>query len=1175
MADENLTSEEQIVQDYATYDTNYFTGSQVSLFLGPVWIEDFVSIRWQMRNSKSPVYGYNELYSDMDISGKFLVEGSLTVNFRETDYLQRLILQIQQAIENQPDKIDDIIESQKGKFRTRIENRLLQENSGDASKVAALIEEAKTRLNVLVNELSNQEENIFNFELTVVAGNYRSGADDSAIKIFEGFTISDEIGQSEPDDTPLYTTYRWYARKSRSRITKPQVVESGTAAPIDVKRMIDEICDKLVNGFGLDNKKTLLKLLTEKNSVRPAKLTLFDVAGSGAYAKEKKRGLIDIPYIEFINKSTELGSNDLTKDIESIDKIGHTGLVKVGTNNYGYKANINKYVIRYSCPIIFDIEQPVYEFELDPLTNTILFERDSKPIDKSGSKLTSTIATGTNVFNYPLVLDNTSGKLQYIDHEKMGYEGNGFELIGQIMPSPPSSRGAGIPTRSFLPDAAYNIKTVTPKTFSSFTNSFLSTSEPITVLKQRKNYFKSKVNNSGSSDANTESNEETIEEIVSMPLNTTSYYDWTKLLGYNETSKLFKTIKPIPFYYVNRYITEQDISTPEAISAMRKGDFSTFENSNDLKGFVGTEGVDFAIVPLEQYSYVGSLLDFIGTDELEDFIYRNYNLKELIKTKYNNDLLNNVDFANRQKSLHIFPVVVNIEDYIKQKDQKDDLGNSLDTLFALQAQRNIWVNGASEGKVLQDILKLLSNGTSNISTLSNIYSDIHYDYLFKNTSGMTVAGITKEIEFSMITKVDPLEELKGKDDIYNYYIQFFCIVSTIPSIPRKPIVKQIDKVKTKYSLVNYKGLSTTIDETKESPTATTTKTKEEIDKEQNGRLSDYDKGFGTLKPLTYNSPTAPVVEYEVYIRSDLKHYDVQDSAIDTFINSIGSLFGIIKWKNIVTYMKEFKTYVNQSLDPEANGLKEWLGYFKQTFVGLIEPFIKISDFFSPMVSTFGQEEKVVVQNLNNIVGFNREVYLTINLRAIAQEIYKYFDKNQFPTGTGNVEGTRKTELNNTRNNSKSNNSSDKTLITATQDFSGYLERIEKDFSSNNGTTKAGTNRLIERIASSTSMIIGTEESFITFVAETLRKKIGKFNVTENNSIEIRNHRFGTDPTAKIIRSIPQFNDPTKLDFLYIKLKNTEPSGPAIVKYGKNITDSEPSVAGYDFGDSFDDSGITV
>jgi hypothetical protein len=80
---ESLTPEEQIVDTYSSYETNHYTGSQVSLFLGPVWVEDFVAIRYKQANSRQPVYGWNEGYSNMDMEGNFLVQGTLTVNFRE------------------------------------------------------------------------------------------------------------------------------------------------------------------------------------------------------------------------------------------------------------------------------------------------------------------------------------------------------------------------------------------------------------------------------------------------------------------------------------------------------------------------------------------------------------------------------------------------------------------------------------------------------------------------------------------------------------------------------------------------------------------------------------------------------------------------------------------------------------------------------------------------------------------------------------------------------------------------------------------------------------------------------------------------------------------------------------------------------------------------------------
>lgn len=65
----------------------YFSGAQVSVFIGDTWIDDIVSISYQTTHQRQPVYGYGSQHFDLMPKGTILVAGEFSINFREPNYL--------------------------------------------------------------------------------------------------------------------------------------------------------------------------------------------------------------------------------------------------------------------------------------------------------------------------------------------------------------------------------------------------------------------------------------------------------------------------------------------------------------------------------------------------------------------------------------------------------------------------------------------------------------------------------------------------------------------------------------------------------------------------------------------------------------------------------------------------------------------------------------------------------------------------------------------------------------------------------------------------------------------------------------------------------------------------------------------------------------------------------
>jgi hypothetical protein len=69
------------------YEYDYYSGSQIVIMIGDIVVDAAVATQFSVENSKTPVYGYANQYYTFVAEGKVLVQGSLTVAFKESSYM--------------------------------------------------------------------------------------------------------------------------------------------------------------------------------------------------------------------------------------------------------------------------------------------------------------------------------------------------------------------------------------------------------------------------------------------------------------------------------------------------------------------------------------------------------------------------------------------------------------------------------------------------------------------------------------------------------------------------------------------------------------------------------------------------------------------------------------------------------------------------------------------------------------------------------------------------------------------------------------------------------------------------------------------------------------------------------------------------------------------------------
>ena len=105
--------------NYQTYPYDYFAGTDCKIFFGDIWVDDIITIQYNVSQGKSPIYGYASQNFDAIARGQVIVEGNLSVAFKEVGYLNLIQAQMEaqrrQSIPNAKAKIDSYTEQNKNK----------------------------------------------------------------------------------------------------------------------------------------------------------------------------------------------------------------------------------------------------------------------------------------------------------------------------------------------------------------------------------------------------------------------------------------------------------------------------------------------------------------------------------------------------------------------------------------------------------------------------------------------------------------------------------------------------------------------------------------------------------------------------------------------------------------------------------------------------------------------------------------------------------------------------------------------------------------------------------------------------------------------------------------------------------------------------------------------------
>lgn len=77
--------------EYQIFNEDYFSGADVNLFFGDIWIEEATGIQFALSEEVLPVFGYRSFTMDTVARGRRMVQGQFSINFKSTGYLQQVL----------------------------------------------------------------------------------------------------------------------------------------------------------------------------------------------------------------------------------------------------------------------------------------------------------------------------------------------------------------------------------------------------------------------------------------------------------------------------------------------------------------------------------------------------------------------------------------------------------------------------------------------------------------------------------------------------------------------------------------------------------------------------------------------------------------------------------------------------------------------------------------------------------------------------------------------------------------------------------------------------------------------------------------------------------------------------------------------------------------------------
>lgn len=77
--------------EFRRFGSEYFAGADIRIYFGDVWIDEVTSLQFTLQEQVAPIFGYASYTWDKVARGSRYIQGSFSINFKESYYLQQVL----------------------------------------------------------------------------------------------------------------------------------------------------------------------------------------------------------------------------------------------------------------------------------------------------------------------------------------------------------------------------------------------------------------------------------------------------------------------------------------------------------------------------------------------------------------------------------------------------------------------------------------------------------------------------------------------------------------------------------------------------------------------------------------------------------------------------------------------------------------------------------------------------------------------------------------------------------------------------------------------------------------------------------------------------------------------------------------------------------------------------
>ena len=235
------------------YQTNYYSGSQVAIFMGNVWLSDISMIEFNLMQKKMPFYGYKSQLFDTMAKGTQLIEGVFSVAYTHTNWLNMAMSKYLEFTSNAglnaqvtQNDIELFLKQLKSGDVDQIDFSTLSYKTGSLIPIQKPEDSkfANSNFDTKTNELINffwgntstngsvnkviSPDNLPSFDITITFGNYpkdRPAAQDEflsshTVKVLSNIEITGYSMQLAITGEPIQEVYTFFARSMDTPLTR-------------------------------------------------------------------------------------------------------------------------------------------------------------------------------------------------------------------------------------------------------------------------------------------------------------------------------------------------------------------------------------------------------------------------------------------------------------------------------------------------------------------------------------------------------------------------------------------------------------------------------------------------------------------------------------------------------------------------------------------------------------------------------------------------------------------------------------------------------------------------------------------------------------------------------------------------------------------------------------------